>query len=483
MSRSSKLELVSLLHEKNRRTSQRKIKSYFPDDGPLRRELYKKHTTFFELGLTHRERAFIAANRVGKTETGGGFELVCHLTGDYPIWWKGRRFTRPIKAWGAGDTSKTVREIIQFKLLGPLHELGTGLIPAESIIKTTPKAGVPEAIDTIMIRHASGGTSVLALKSYDQKREAFQGTEQDVIWLDEEPPLDIYTECLLRTMDTSGTGEKDGIIMLTFTPLMGMSETVLQFLPGGEVPETIEGSRAVIMAGWDDVPHLSEKVKAELLSAIPPFQRDARSKGIPQLGAGAIYPVPESEILVDDFAIPDHWPRAYGMDVGWNRTAAPWGAWNRETDTVYLYAEYYRGQAEPSIHTEAIKAKGAWIPGVIDPASRGRSQDDGVKLLDSYKNLGLDLDIAFNGVESGIYEVWQRLSTGRLKVFKSLSNWRQEYRLYRRDDKGKIVKSNDHIMDATRYLIMSGLERAKTKPVLKTNQNRGNSGASNGWMG
>lgn len=479
MSRSEKLELLELLETKAERLKYQKIKTYFPDKGELRRELYKKHLQFFEAGKLYRERAFIAANRVGKTESGGGYEMTLHLTGNYPSWWTGRRFDRPIQAWAAGDTGKTVRDIIQYKLLGRAGEYGTGLIPKDLIVRYTNKHGLSDCVDTLFVKHATGGLSQITLKSYDQRRESFQGTEQDVIWLDEEPSIEIYTECLLRTMTN------DGLIMLTFTPLMGMSETVLSFLPNGEMIESTAGSKTVVMASWEDVPHLSEEMKAELLASIPPFQRDARSKGIPQLGSGAIYPVPETEFTIADMPIPDHWPRCFGMDVGWNRTAAIWGAWDRESDTVYLYAEHYRGQAEPSIHADAIKARGDWIPGVIDPASRGRSQDDGRSLMELYgkSGLGLDIDVANNSVETGIYEVWQRLSTGRLKVFKSLTSWLQEFRLYRRDEKGKIVKTNDHIMDATRYLIMSGLERAKIKPSVVNKPKHQHFGASSGWMG
>ena len=394
----------------------------------------------------------------GKTEGVGGFEATLHLTGKYPPWWVGRRFDHPIKAWAAGASGKTTRDIIQAKLLGEQGAQGTGLIPEDAIISTTAKGGVPNAVDTLFVRHASGGVSQLIFKSYDQKRKAFEGTEQDVIWLDEEPPLDVYIECLMRTMTNNG------MLMLTFTPLLGLSETVMTFLPGGKLDERIETSKLVVMATWDDAPHLSSKDKEELWASIPPFQRDARSKGIPQLGSGAIYPVPESDFVVKDFPIPAHWPRAYGMDVGWNRTAVPWGAVDRESDTLYVVSEHYRGQAEPSLHAEAIKARGSWIPGVIDPAARGRGQDDGHRLMQDYIDLGLDLDVAFNGVESGIYQVWMRLSTGRLKVFSSCQNWLTEFRLYRRDEKGQIVKANDHLMDATRYLVMSGLERARTKP-------------------
>jgi phage terminase large subunit-like protein len=479
MNRDDLLREIQILKELERRKKTRKIFEYYPDAGPLRRELYVKHNQFFEAGPGHRERLMLAANRVGKTEGVGGYEMALHLTGLYPAWWKGRRFDRPIDAWAAGDTSLTVRDIIQFKLWGPFLEPGTGLIPLECIHDKSLKRGTADAIDVMYIKHVSGGISQLTLKSYDQRRESFQGTEKDVIWLDEEPALEIYTECLLRTMTN------DGLLMMTFTPLMGMSETVMAFLPGGQLTEAQTGSKFVVMATWDDAPHLSDKVKEELWNSIPPFQRDARSKGVPQLGSGAIFPVPESDILVNDFPIPPEWPRAFGMDVGWNRTAVIWGALNRETDTLYLYREHYRGEAEPVIHADSIKNPDDWIPGVIDPASRGRGQQDGRQLLQMYIDLGLDLEIANNAVEAGLYEVWQRMSSGRLKVFKSLSNWTFEFRLYRRDEKGRIVKANDHAMDATRYLVMSGLERVKTKPADKTKERKLHAigGPSTGWMG
>lgn len=227
-------------------------------------------------------------------------------------------------------------------------------------------------------------------------------------------------------------------------------------------------SRICIQATWEDAPHLTAEQKERLYASIPAYQRDARTKGIPQLGSGAIYPIPESEIIIDPFdlkMIPKFWPRCYALDVGWNRTAAIWGAWDQEADIVYLYSEYYRGQAEPAVHAQAIRARGSWIPGVIDPAARGRSQDDGKALAEQYIDLGLSLAFADNTVEAGIYEVWSRLSSGRLKVFSTLQNWRAEYRLYRRDEKGKIVKSNDHLMDASRYLIMTGLQVAEREPV------------------
>ncbi len=476
MSRAALIEAHGLVEELNRRLARRKITTYYPDNGPLRRELYAKHQEFFAAGSTHRQRLMLAANRIGKTEGVGLYELVMHCTGDYPAWWKGRRFDRPVTAWAAGDTRGTVRDILQKKLLGPLNAFGTGLVPGDTIVRLSRAPGVADTIEILYIKHKSGGSSVLTLKSYDQRRQAFQGTEVDVILLDEEPPMDIYTECLIRTMTNNG------LILLTFTPLLGVSEVVLSFVPGGSYEAIApDASRYVVMAGWDDVPHLSAEAKAELLESIPPFQRDARSKGIPQLGAGAIYPVPETDITVEDFAIPDHWPRAYGLDVGWQRTAAVWGALNPDTNVWYLYSEHYRGQAEPIIHAQAIKARGDWIYGAIDPAAHARTQKDGDQLFDLYTEQDLHLINADNGVESGLLSTWLLLSTGRLKVFKSLGNWFKEYRLYRRDDKGKVVKSNDHLMDATRYFVVTGRNHATTNPADVTDDAEPSFGAA-GWM-
>jgi len=203
----------------------------FPDEGPLRRELYPKHLEFFAAGATHRERCFLAANRIGKT-VGAGFESTCHLTGRYPHWWRGRTFRRPIRAWAAGATNETTRDIIQRELLGEVSFAsgskrvdGSGIIPRDCIGDITWKQGVPNLIDTVEIRRTCGRWSQLGLKSYEQGRKAFEGTAKELIWLDEEVDISVYGECLIRTATTRG------ILMLTFTPLKGLSETVLQFLP------------------------------------------------------------------------------------------------------------------------------------------------------------------------------------------------------------------------------------------------------------
>lgn len=213
----------------------------------------------------------------------------------------------------------------------------------------------------------------------------------------------------------------------------------------------ISESKCLISAGWDDVPHLDEAAKRKMLAETPPHLRDARSKGIPSLGSGAIFPIAESEFVCAPFKIPPHFVRGYGMDVGWKKTSAAFLAWDRENDIVYVISEHYRGQAEPATHAAAIKARGIWLPGFIDPASRQRGQKDGDQLLALYQGLGLKLNVADNGVDAGLHEMYLRLATGRMKVFSTCVNWLMEYRLYRRDEHGKIIKKNDHLMDATRY--------------------------------
>lgn len=457
-------ELARQIIEDVEREPYRKLHTYFPDTGALRRELYPKHLEFFARGATRNERAMIAANRVGKT-TAAACELTYHLTGLYPHWWTGRRFNRPIVAWACGTDAKTVRDTAQTILFGPPNALGTGTVPLESMDgEPRPRAGVPDGFDSASIRHKSGGKSRLVLKAYDQGREAFQGAKVDVVWFDEESDLPVYVEALARTLSTV-PGEPNGSMMCTFTPMLGLSAVVQLYMPGGKVVTDPAFKRAVTTISWSDVPHISKEAQAELLEAIPIHQRDARSKGIPQLGAGAIYPVAEESIVVAPFALPGWYRCCYALDVGWNRTAALWGALDPEDDILYLYSEHYMGESLPSVHAGSILARGRWIPGVIDPAARGRGSNDGVRLYEEYVSLGLTtLTPANNAVEAGLHAVWQRLATGRLKVFSTLQNWLGEFRVYRRNEKGAVVKENDHLMDCTRYMINSGLVRAAQRP-------------------
>jgi phage terminase large subunit-like protein len=217
----------AILLELKRREKRKRFLSYFPDEGPHRRELYPRHIAFFSAGAKYRQRCFMAANRVGKTLS-GALETTFHLTGVYPGWWEGRVFERPVNFWAAGKTNETTRDVVQRELLGPDPKLSIcdGLIPDDLIVgKPTWKQGVNGLVDTILIKHKCGGNSRLGFKAYNQGRESFEGTGQDGIWCDEEVPKDIWGEVVMRTATTKG------IAYLTFTPLKGLSEIVTSFMP------------------------------------------------------------------------------------------------------------------------------------------------------------------------------------------------------------------------------------------------------------
>lgn len=460
----AKAELLALLDERARRRYDTPASTWFTGEGARARALYPRHVEFFRLGATRRVRAFIGANRVGKS-TCGGVETYYHATGEYPAWWQGKRFRRCITGWAAGETTEVVRDTLQRKLLGPPDNLGSGIIARHILAKCkiTYRPNTNGAVDTIAIPHVTGGTSRITFKSYDMGRAKFQGAEIDLAWLDEEPrDMGIYTETLTRTATTGG------VLILTFTALRGLTPLVLRFLPefaGATEQDAAEddgASRAVVVCGWDDVPHIDAATKRALIAEYAAHEIQPRTTGVPSVGEGQIYPIPESEIVVPPFALPEFWPRVAALDPGLQRTAALWGAWDRESDVVYLYSEHYRGQAELAVHAAALKARGAWMPIVSD---ENVSAHDGSSIVAKYRALGCTgiRKAQKHDKEGRIFEVYGRLSSGRLKVFNTLPNWLFEFRMYRRDEKGQIVKKNDHLMDCTAMLCQSGLPIARTK--------------------
>jgi phage terminase large subunit-like protein len=171
----------------------------------------------------------MAGNQLGKTYSGAA-EAAMHLTGSYPAWWTGRRFDKAIRMWAGSVTSEVTRDNVQRNLLGPPNNReawGEGLLPGDSIERHVMKMGVPDSVDTITVHHSTGGLSSLGFKSYDQGRQKWQGDTLDVVWFDEEPPMDVYMEGLTRTNATGG------FVYMTFTPLLGMSDVVASFLMDG----------------------------------------------------------------------------------------------------------------------------------------------------------------------------------------------------------------------------------------------------------
>jgi phage terminase large subunit-like protein len=461
-------DLYGTLAELDKRTRYNKLAYVFPDTGPRSRHLYVKQVDFMNASQNYPELLLCGANRSGKSFTLAYFAAM-HITGIYPDWYKGKRFYGDITVWLTSLTAAVTRDVIQTYLLGEMSDMGSGFIPKDKILEARPKHGVPNAIDTFVTQREDGGKCRAVFKSYDQGRRAFQGDSVELILNDEEPEdPEIYSEQLTRTMTTQG------LVVTGFTPLRGLSKVVLRFLEGGLFPSNHvpqhNNNLYVERVDWQDVPHLSENDKERMLKSYLPHEIEARSKGIPCVGQGKIYPIPESDFVVDSFPIPNHWPKVYGLDVATSgRTACIWAALDTDTISeddpiVYLYSEYYSSREFPDVHAINIKKKGEWIPGVIDPASN-RDKLMNNSLMQQYRELGLDVSNAKNSIESGLLKVTNMLTSGRLKVLNTCGNWIQEYRNYMFDDKGEVKKNQaDHLMDATRYLIMSGLVRAVRPP-------------------
>ena len=217
--------------------SEHKMDSYYPDTGPLRRELYEKHLEFF--GLARIRMNGYSWRRTGSEKRKASVPMKprCILLAAIPRGGKAGDFHVQFLHGRRGKVPRR-RGILSSSHFSAIRTYGRGMIPADTILGTTPKAGIPEAVETIYVRHEAGGRSEIALKSYDQGVESFYGTRKDLVWLDEECERSIYVECLLRTL-TVGPGAPNGLIVFTFTPLWGTTEIVRQFQ---EAPE--EGAKA-----------------------------------------------------------------------------------------------------------------------------------------------------------------------------------------------------------------------------------------------
>lgn len=212
------------MEERKRRLRQNKLTSYKP---------YRKQREFHGKGKTDNERLFMAGNQLGKTVAGGA-EWAIHLTGRYPEGWNGAVFEKPVIFWASGVTGESTRDNPQRILIGPPlleSEWGTGFVPKDALIDWTSARGVPNALDGCVVRFGGGGDvqpgeSLLSFKSYEKGREKWQGPTLDGVWFDEEPPMDIYSEGLTRTQN----GQRGIFTLITFTPLLGMSDVVMMFM-------------------------------------------------------------------------------------------------------------------------------------------------------------------------------------------------------------------------------------------------------------
>jgi phage terminase large subunit-like protein len=451
-----------------KRQSYNQLKTYSP---------YAKQLEFHLAGKTNRERLLMAGNQLGKTMSAGA-EVAMHATGRYPEWWQGFTFAKGMPMWVSGVTGESTRDNPQRILYGSLGNAGTGMVPKDAIKDATNKRGIPNALDTLIVRHGGGGDiqaseTLIGFKSYDQGREKWQGPTLGLVWFDEEPPEDIYTEGLTRTNVAMGPA------MLTFTPLLGMSSVVKRYLI-----DKVPGTHVTQMT-ISDVDHYSDEQKAAIIASYPAHEREARAKGIPTMGSGRVFPIEEEYIKVDAFEIPSHWVQLAGCDFGWDHPSAGIKlAWDRDSDIIYITNCHRAREQTPLMFAAAVKSWGDWLKWAWPHDGLQHDKGSGEQLAIQYKNAGLKMlperatfEDGSNGVEAGIAEMLDRMQTGRLKVFAHLHDWFEEFRLYHRKD-GIIVKLNDDVISATRYAIM--MRRFAT---IKQKKQPNYSYDDVGWMG
>ena len=458
--RSSNTRALELLKELKQRERFNRVDTYDP---------YPYQLKFHKTGAEANQRLLMAANRIGKSYC-GSMELAYHLTGLYPKWWEGKRYGQPIVAWAGGVSNETTRDIVQFELLGSPDDpeaFGSGTVPKNYIIKTERKPGVPNAKSVALIKHVSGGNSSLFFKAYEMGVEKWQGRSVDCIWLDEEPSRDIYSQAVTRTLD------RKGMVYMTFTPEQGMTETVASFM------NNLQTGQSLTNATWDDASetvmslkghkgHLDEGVMQQILSSYSPHEREMRRYGRPSIGSGLIFPIQEEKLMIDPIPIQDHWPRIAAIDFGWDHpTAVVWGAIDTEEEVFYVYDCYRMSKASPTVHSQTIRTRPHFIPIAYPHDGNRRDSMGNPGLADQYRNLGCNMLLEHftnppalgenkggNSIEEGLMAMLQAMENDKFKVFSTLSDWFEEFRMYHRKG-GKVVPIRDDIMSATRYAFQS----------------------------
>lgn len=444
-----RVELAAILAELERRKKSRVVTDVFAT-------LYDWQTDFLAQTASFSQCCLIAANRIGKTYLGTYIDAV-HALGDYPEGWEGHRFDHAPLIWCLGYSGEKTRDLLQTPLVGQKNgdKFAGGLIPADRIVGYESMTGTPNAVRTLFVKHASGDIARIQFWSYSQGQHALMGDGVDWYHIDEEPrDPSIFPQVLVRT--ATGDKGRGGRGILTFTPENGRTELVIQFM------DTPSKAQFCMQKGWDDAPHLSEKVKEELLASFPKHQREMRTKGVPMLGHGRIYDIAEDDITCEPFAIPPHFMVLDGMDFGFDHPQAQVQlVYDPEVMDFWVTKAWKKARVMPSDAWAATKSWSMAVP-TAWPADGLQTEKGSAKQQKSYyTEAGFTLlgshatwPDGSNGVEAGLFEIRDLMLKGKFKVFAGLRDWFDEFLQYHRDDSGRIVKTRDDLLDATRYAYM-----------------------------
>lgn len=460
LSRAQKIELIGLLEEKQRREAKRKHLTVY-------RSFYGWQREFAASTKTHSESCLMAANQVGKTRTGTAIDAI-HLLGDYPDDWEGYAFEFPPTCWALGYSMEKTRDLLQTALFGEFINGGFsgGLIPRERVVSWESAIGTPNAMRTVRVKHRLG-ISTIQFWSYSQGQHALMGDVVDWFHIDEEPKDQaIRPQVLTRTVN--GDRGRGGRGIYTFTPENGRTDLVIQFM------DSPSDSQFFMKKGWKDAPHITPEKAERMLAQYPPHQRKMRTEGEPMLGHGRIYDIDDELVLCDPFEIPEYWLIINGMDFGWDHPQAHVQlAVDPDNDIVYVTNAWRAREVSANDAWGAVKEWAKTYPCAWphDGLQNEKGRDDAVQQKVHYDNAGFkmlpthacwpdvpdgkgDMRSGGNSVEQGVYEIIDRARKGKFRVFRGLVDYMDEWRQYHRDEKGKIVKIRDDILDAGRYAYM-----------------------------
>lgn len=434
-----------------------KLKTFEPYD--YQKPLYHLHTM---------AQAVIASNRSGKSYS-VGYAIACHLTGRYPDWWTDIKYQTGIKLIAAGASSNQIREAIQDTLFGTPDKtdevaIGSGLLPRDTIIMDSIVTGADKrSIGGASIRHSSGRVSQIVMASYEQDRAVLQGGKADVIWLDEQPHDDEIVSELIRALAQTPS-QQEGRLYLSATPLVGWTPMIKRFWNNAE-------HHGMVRYSWDDVPLelLDQKTRDLLKSSWLPWEIDARTKGIPMAGEGAVFTVDFNNVVLPS-APPIHpWYKLLaGIDFGRSPdpTVIIWSAYDTRTDTVFVYDEHVAKNQTPIEYSPAILMRGKQIPLAwpADGKKRGYTETQSAiqELTNKYGINTLSEHFTnpdgSRGIDYGLQYMLQRMRMGKMFISPHCRHLIDEMKQYhtQRTGNGKVqFQGDDHAIDAMRYCVLS----------------------------
>lgn len=396
-----------------------------------------------------RNRWVFGGNRSGKTEC-GAVESIYMARGIHPY----RQNRKDVFGWVVSLSREVQRDVAQSKIFKYLPKEWISEVIMTSGKKGDPSSGV---VDQIKIKNVFGGISTIGFKSCDQGREKFQGSSLDFVWFDEEPPEDVYRECLMRVVD------KRGDIFGTMTPLKGLTfiydEIYLNSGNSSEVwSEFVE---------WADNPYLSRDEIDSLSSSMSEDELRTRRFGEFKSDLGLVYPeFDENKHVVEPFEFPSEWQCEISIDPGLNNPlSAHWYCVDYDGN-VYVVAEHFEAGRDVGYHSEAIRKKCRdlnWkrddnerIRALIDSAANQKTLASSKSVTELFVERGILVNPKVNkDLFSGISRVKDYLKSDRLFIFKNCPNLIRELKRYRWGDGDVPKKVDDHALDELRYFIMS----------------------------